>query len=482
MQAFAVRPVERRHQPEHGHRRSDRSVAGRSQAARRRIGPALPAPEPSTDRRPSAAYTVRAAGGGSWRRSMSPSRSSSRTRSVRRFGARPGSAARRSVKRRGPISSSRRINRVQRSPTASSATATGQYWSYDRMIQRYDTRGVDFNCLVEEVYQRDSPHPRARRSPGSASSWSSWTPRSCSWRSPTSRRRSRRSARRRCRGCLSGYTLGLRRPARAGRAPGRPLGTQVDVHRRPGGVHRCVGDLRLRADGDPADRRPRPPGRRRGGRHAGVAGARPAGHAARAGPDRRRHLGVDGRPRRSDRTDDRWAARRLGRLAVGLLRQHPGVRAGRGGGPADARRVEGVRPRPVPGPGRIGAAGCRRRGRLPGARAERRLGVGRPAHDRRPRGRGRARRRLRRPLAPSAGAGPRPLAVPHPELPVGERGDGCVRPLVHGDVPGQRHVPDLGLAVRHRQGRAGDVAGTDRRARCWRGRSGCWPPASGPGR
>ena len=216
---------------------------------------------------------------------------------------------------------------------------------------------------------------------------------------------------------------------------------------------------------DPADRRPRPPGRRRGGRHAGVAGARPAGHAARAGADRRRHLGVDGRPRRGDRTDDRWAARRLGRLAVGLLRQHPGVRAGRGGGPADARRVEGVRPRPVPGPGRIGPAGCRRRCRLPGARAERRLGVGRPAHDRRPRGRGRARRRLRRPLAPSAGTGPRPLAVPHPELPVGERGDRRVRPLVHGDVPGQRHVPDLGLAVRHRQGRAGDVAGTDRRAR-----------------
>ena len=38
-------------------------------------------------------------------------------------------------------------------------------------------------------------------------------------------------------------------------------------------------------------------------------------------------------------------------------------------------------------------------------------------------------------------AGARPVAVPHPELPLGQPGDGRVRALVHGDVPRQRHVP-----------------------------------------
>ena len=69
-----------------------------------------------------------------------------------------------------------------------------------------------------------------------------------------------------------------------------------------------------------------------------------------------------------------------------------------------ARRtlVESKESDPGPFPDLVGSAllAARRRRRLAGARAERRLGVGRPAHDRRHRGRGGARRRLRRPLAP----------------------------------------------------------------------------------
>ena len=42
----------------------------------------------------------------------------------------PGSAARRSVKRRSPISSSRQISSTQRSPTTSRPAAIGQYCPY----------------------------------------------------------------------------------------------------------------------------------------------------------------------------------------------------------------------------------------------------------------------------------------------------------------------------------------------------------------
>src|SRR5205823_12082231 len=47
----------------------------------------------------------------------------------------PGRPAIRSVKRRGPSRSSRATSRVHRSPTTSRARATGQYWSYVRLIR-----------------------------------------------------------------------------------------------------------------------------------------------------------------------------------------------------------------------------------------------------------------------------------------------------------------------------------------------------------
>ena len=69
------------------------------------------------------------------------------------------------------------------------------------------------------------------------------------------------------------------------------------------------------------------------------------------------------------------------------------------------------------------------------------------------------------PLADAGVAGPRPVAVPHPELPLGQPGDRRLRPLVHGHVPRQRDVPDDRVGVGRRQGRPGHGAGADRRAR-----------------
>ena len=214
-----------------------------------------------------------------------------------------------------------------------------------------------------------------------------------------------------------------------------------------------------------ADRRPRRAGRRRRRHHADLARPRAAGDAAGTGADRRRHLGLDGRRRGGVRADDRRAARRRRRLALGVLRQPAGVRRG------DRRRAAGARSsrgKPIPARSPTSSARPSSRpasaavslalvqsdtwgwvdGRTIGAVA---IGLVLTAP-------------VRRPIAASAGPGARPLAVPHPQLPVGQPGDGGVRAVVHGDVPRQRHVPDDRVAVGHRRGRAGDVPGPARRA------------------
>ena len=124
-------------------------------------------------------------------------------------------------------------------------------------------------------------------------------------------------------------------------------------------------------------------------------------------PDRRRHLGVDGRRGGRGRADHRRPAHRRRRMAVGVLPQRArsaslAVLAGRRmldeSREADAGRLP--RPRRERPPGR------RRGGGVARARPERQLGMGRPPHGRRHRRRRRARRRLRRPLAPPPRARP----------------------------------------------------------------------------
>ena len=256
--AAGLRTVERRQQPEHGHRAAPVGLVGRSRAGSAPKRASACSTGPTADPRPSPCTRCGPPAAGAALCSTSPSAWRSRSRSARRFGARPGSA----VAQVGEAAvTDQQLAEDQQGP----AIADGVEGHGDRavlvvgawpMSQRYDRSVLDFNCIVEILYQRAPalPAPDAVRS-----------------RSDAARRRARhlhglpghpdpvRRLRRHPGVVPRGQHdddvvgavrlhAGVRRPARAGRAAGRPMGTQVGVPRRPGRVHGRVGALRLGAD------------------------------------------------------------------------------------------------------------------------------------------------------------------------------------------------------------------------------------------
>ena len=202
----------------------------------------------------------------------------------------------------------------------------------------------------------------------------------------------------------------------------------------------------------------------------------------RASPDRRRHLGLDERRGRRLRPHDRRPARRHRSAGAGCssstcrVRRRPLIAGA-------AVLVESKETDPGPFPDLVGSAvlaPASAPSRWPSSRAT--SGAGSTPARSAPSSSGScsaSSSSLRSRVA--GGAGARPRSVPHPELPLGQPGDGRVRTGVHRDVPRQHHVPH------ERWGWA-----SSRPAWRWPpGRSWCWcspaasaasPPASAPAR
>ncbi len=141
----------------------------------------------------------------------------------------------------------------------------------------------------------------------------------------------------------------VRRAARRRRPHGRPARSQAGVRGRRRRVPARLVPVRHRPGRHDAHRRTRPPGHRRGVPGAGLG--RPAHRRlpARAPHADRRPVGRHRRPRGGHRTVARGRHRVGRRLAVGVLREHPGrpVRADRRAPGADRvgqRRRAAARP------------------------------------------------------------------------------------------------------------------------------------------
>ena len=255
----------------------------------------------------------------------------------------------------------------------------------------------------------------------------------------------------------------LRRLPHRLRPADRPAGSPTRVRRRHRAVHPRLGAVRSGALAGVPGRCPRPAGSRCSPAGAGVPGPRRGCLPRRPTGARHRAVGSHCRRRRRPGPTDRRSAGRAGRVALGLLRQHPVRPRGTRRGTAPARRESRAGSSHDARPGR-----GRRAGRLPGCaeprhREGQRLGLEQPGRPRLLRGGDRPDNPVRGQQPPSPVAAARPRAAADPLLQPGQRRHGAGGARFLRLPPDEHPVAAVRVGVRRPAGRPGPGAGSARR-------------------